>query len=260
MTSRLVSDPAAAGDEHDALAIDAHADGTGPAFDTLADLERFLQLDLLPGCPRPVRVRDRATARRAMPARLVLATHNPAKVAEAHAFLVSIDVESRDAGTVGAPQPEETGASFFENARIKAEAAANSTGLPALANDSGLAITQLDGQPGIHTKHWLDPDGSAIQISARINDMLGDTPDRSATAVCALVLAWPDGEVRHYQALVPGTFVHPPRGNNGFGFDTVFMPTGGTMTYAQISMALKQTIGSQAHAFAHLCADLAGSG
>src|SRR5205814_9857178 len=155
-----------------------------------------------------------------------IATHNPGKLAEMRELLGRFGVEATSAGERGLPEPEETGTSFRENARIKAQAAAAASGLVAFADDSGLAVDALDGAPGIHSARWAGAERNFTGAMQRLEDELrargATTPSvRRAHFVSALCVAWPDGHLEEFEAQVDGTVVWPPRGSAGFGYDPV---------------------------------------
>jgi XTP/dITP diphosphohydrolase len=161
----------------------------------------------------------------------VIATHNPGKLAEMRDLLAPYGIDAISAGGLKLKEPDETGMTFRDNARIKAEAAARATGLPAFADDSGLAVDALDGAPGIYAARWAGPDrdfrGAMEMIEAKLHDRGATTPDRrKAHFVSALCVAWPDGHIEEFEARVDGTLVWPPRGDRGFGYDPMFLPDG----------------------------------
>jgi XTP/dITP diphosphohydrolase len=181
--------------------------------------------------------------------RLVIATHNPGKVEEIAALLAPFGVETISAGALGLPEPEETGDSFEANAALKAHAAAS--GLPALADDSGLVVPALDGAPGIYSARWAGPAKDFATAMARVARELRDQ-DRSASFVAVLALAWPDGHAELFRGEVRGRLVWPPRGDRGFGYDPMFVPDGGSLTFGEIDPAEKHRISHRARAFAKL--------
>ncbi len=183
--------------------------------------------------------------------RLVIATHNPGKVEEIAALLAPFAIETVSAGALGLPEPEETGDSFEANAALKAHAAAAASGLPALADDSGLVVPALGGAPGIYSARWAGPAKDFATAMARVERELGDR-DRSASFVAVLALAWPDGHAELFRGEVPGRLVWPPRGDRGFGYDPMFVPDGGTLTFGEIDPAEKHRISHRARAFAKL--------
>jgi XTP/dITP diphosphohydrolase len=154
-------------------------------------------------------------------------------------LLAPYGLEAVSAGELSLPEPRETGKSFGENARIKAQAACFATGLPAFADDSGLAVDALDGAPGIYSARWAGADKNFGRAMASIEDKLrargAKTPERrKAHFVCALCVAWPDGHVEEFEARVNGTLVWPPRGEKGFGYDPMFLPDGHTRTFGEM--------------------------
>jgi XTP/dITP diphosphohydrolase len=185
--------------------------------------------------------------------RLVIASHNPGKVEEIAALLEPFGVEAVSAGSLGVPEPEETGDSFEANAALKAHAAAAASGLPALADDSGLVVPALGGAPGIYSARWAGPSKDFAAAMARVEHELGDQ-DRSATFVAVLALAWPDGHLEAFRGEVSGRLVWPPRGERGFGYDPMFVPNGGSLTFGEMAPANKHKITHRARAFAKLAA------
>jgi XTP/dITP diphosphohydrolase len=184
--------------------------------------------------------------------RLVIASHNPGKIEEIAALLAPFRVEAVSAGALGLPEPEETGDSFEANAALKAHAAAAS-GLPALADDSGLVVPALGGAPGIYSARWAGPAKDFGAAMARVERELGEG-DRNASFVAVLALAWPDGHAELFRGEAPGRLVWPPRGERGFGYDPMFVPQGGAMTYGEMAPAEKHQISHRARAFAQLVA------
>jgi XTP/dITP diphosphohydrolase len=185
-----------------------------------------------------------SNAHRRLAGRVVIATHNSGKLAEMRELLAPYGVEALSAGELSLPEPRETGKTFGENARIKAQAACLATGLPAFADDSGLAVDALDGAPGIYSARWAGTDKNFGRAMASIEDKLrargAKTPERrKAHFVCALCLAWPDGHVEEFEARVDGTLVWPPRGEKGFGYDPMFLPDGHTRTFGEMDSAEK---------------------
>jgi XTP/dITP diphosphohydrolase len=191
--------------------------------------------------------------------KLVVATHNRGKAAEIRALLSPLGVEIVSAGELGLPAPEETGKTFEDNATIKALAAARASGLPALADDSGLSVQALDGQPGLYTADWEGPTRDAMVGMRRIQAELAQrgVPDtdaaRAATFHCVLALAWPDGHVELVHGTLDGRIVWPPRGSNGHGYDPCFQPFGqkggDTRTNAEMTEAEKNAISHRGRAF-----------
>ncbi|MGI8525807.1 MAG: RdgB/HAM1 family non-canonical purine NTP pyrophosphatase [Pseudolabrys sp.] len=169
--------------------------------------------------------------------KVVVATHNPGKLAEMRDLLAPFGIDAVSAAELNLPEPAETGMSFAENARIKARAAARATNLPAFADDSGLAVEALDGEPGIYSARWAGPNkdfAAAMKtIEGKLNALM--TTDRRAHFVAALCLAWPDDYVEEFQARVDGTLVWPPRGDKGFGYDPMFLPDGHSRTFGEMT-------------------------
>jgi len=199
-------------------------------------------------------------ARRFTGTRLVLATHNPGKVREFAALLQPLQVEVIASGALGLPEPAEDGASFAANARIKAHAAAKASGVPALADDSGLVVQGLDGDPGVHSARWAEPGKGFARAMARVRDELVvrygsfDKADRAAAFVAVLCLAWPDGHEEIALGRVEGLLVDPPRGKGGFGYDPMFQPEGHAQTFAEMPPERKQALSHRGRAFRQLLA------
>jgi XTP/dITP diphosphohydrolase len=194
-----------------------------------------------------------SAARRFTDDRLVIASHNPGKVREIAALLARFPVEVVSATSLGLDEPEETGASFVANAMLKARAAAEAAGLPALADDSGLSVAALDGSPGIYSARWGGEDKDFGTAMARVERELGDR-DRSASFVCALTLAWPDGNCETFEGRVDGALTWPPRGDRGFGYDPMFVADGRAETFGEMDQDEKHRISHRADAFAKLVA------
>ena len=177
--------------------------------------------------------------------RLVVATHNPGKLREMADLLEPYGVDAVSAGALGLPEPDETGDSFVANAIIKAEAAASATGLPALADDSGLCVEALDGAPGIYSARWAGPNKDFADAMTRIGTLLDERQvapaDRRGHFVSALALVWPDGHREIVEGKVFGLIV-PPRGTSGFGYDPLFQPDGHTRTFGEMSADEKHGI------------------
>ena len=185
--------------------------------------------------------------------RLVIASHNPGKVEEIAALLAPFEVDVIPAASLAIPEPEETGNSFEANAALKARAATAASGLPALADDSGLVVPALGGAPGIHSARWAGPAKDFRAAMARVQRELGDR-DRSATFVAVLALAWPDSDLKLFRGEAAGRLVWPPRGERGFGYDPIFVPEGGAETFGEIEPNRKHKISHRARAFAKLVA------
>jgi len=204
--------------------------------------------------------------RKLTPGRLVIASHNEGKVREITALLGPHGMDPVSAGSLGLPEPEETGTTFAENAKIKALASATASGLPALADDSGLDVAALGGRPGVYTADWAERqwfEGEKgrdwYMAMGKVEGLLceiGPDVDRGAAFVCTLCLAWPDGETALFEGRVAGALVWPPRGLNGFGYDPVFQPAGHALTFGEFEPAAKHAISHRADAFRTLIAAL----
>ena len=185
---------------------------------------------------------------------LVVASHNPGKLREIADLLRPFAVEPVSAAALGLPEPEETGATFESNAELKARAAALASGRPALADDSGLVVPALGGDPGVTSARWAGPTRDFALAMRKVEDALAGQADRRAHFVAVLSLAWPDGHVESFRGEVRGTLVWPPRGTRGFGYDPIFVPAGRDETFGEIDPAEKHRIGHRAAAFAKLVA------
>lgn len=192
--------------------------------------------------------------RRLVPGKLVLASHNAGKLREIAPLVAPFGINPVSAGELGLPEPEETGESFIANAALKALAAATATGVPALADDSGLAVKALNGAPGLHSARWAGEPRDFDRAMARVEREFGESgsDDPSAAFICALAIAWPDGHVESFEGIIRGTLVFPPRGDRGFGYDPIFVPEGRTETFAEIDPDEKHAISHRARAFAQL--------
>lgn len=186
--------------------------------------------------------------------RLVVASHNPGKVREITELLEPFPAEVISAGELNLPEPEETGSTFIANAELKALASAQGANAVALADDSGLAVTALDGAPGIYSARWAGPDKDFALAMEKIESEMGDATDRTAKFVCALTLAWPDGHCETFEGRVSGTLTFPPRGDLGFGYDPIFVPDGYDITFAEMDPAKKHSMSHRADAFTKLVA------
>ena len=196
------------------------------------------------------------SAHRRIEGRLVIATHKPGKLAEMRELLAPYGVEAVSAGELSLAEPEETGDSFRANARIKAEAAALATRLPAFADDSGLVVEALAGQPGIHSARWAGPAKDFNGAMARIERLLQergakDAARRKAHFVSALCVAWPDGHLEEVEARVDGQMVWPPRGTAGFGYDPAFLPDGHARTFGEMSSEEKHGLPPRGMGLSH---------
>ncbi|WP_435417604.1 RdgB/HAM1 family non-canonical purine NTP pyrophosphatase [Parerythrobacter aurantius] len=199
---------------------------------------------------------------------LVIATHNAGKLKEISALLEPYGVKCISAGSLGLPEPAETGTTFAQNALIKARAAAEASGLTALADDSGLSVEALGGRPGVYTADWAErqwfegnPGRDWYMAMGKVEGMLqqlGAETDRKAAFHCVLAIAWPDGEHAIYEGTCTGSLTWPPRGTLGFGYDPVFVPNNSELTFAEIDPEQKHAISHRADAFAKLVAEQFG--
>jgi XTP/dITP diphosphohydrolase len=192
------------------------------------------------------------THRRFAGDRLVIATHNPGKLSEIGELMRPFGVDVVGAGALGLPEPEETGTTFEANAELKALAAAAAAGLPALADDSGVVVPALGGDPGIYSARWAGPGKDFMAAMRRVEAGLVGKPDRRASFVAALTLAWPDRHCETFRGEVHGTLVWPPRGTRGFGYDPMFIPDGYDTTFGEMDPQEKHAISHRARAFAQL--------
>ncbi|KAB7645479.1 RdgB/HAM1 family non-canonical purine NTP pyrophosphatase [Polymorphobacter fuscus] len=190
--------------------------------------------------------------RQLAPGRLVLATHNPGKVVELAELLGPHGLDIVSAGDLGLAEPEETGETFIANAELKALAAATASGLPALADDSGLCVDALGGAPGIYSARWAGPGKDFAIAMARVHDAMGQDGPRTAHFICALTIAWPDGHTESVEGRCDGRLVWPPRGDKGFGYDPMFVMDGKSRSFGEISRAEKEADNHRARAFAQL--------
>jgi XTP/dITP diphosphohydrolase len=190
--------------------------------------------------PIAARTPSQPLPHRQLAGELVIATHNPGKLAELRELLAPFGITAASAGELGLPEPEETGLTFRENARIKAEAAAGRAQRPAFADDSGLVVEALDGAPGIHSARWAGETKDFASAMRRIEDELrcrgAVRPEqRKAHFVSALCVAWPDRHVEEFEGRIDGTLVWPPRGTAGFGYDPMFLPEGLARTFGEMT-------------------------
>ncbi|MEQ8746427.1 RdgB/HAM1 family non-canonical purine NTP pyrophosphatase [Pyruvatibacter sp.] len=197
--------------------------------------------------------------RRFSASKLVVASHNEGKVTEIRDLLKPFGVETVSASELDLPEPEETGTTFRANAELKALAAATAADMPALSDDSGLAVEALDGEPGIYSARWAqmpggrDFDAAMTRVEKEVCARNGGPGgNRAASFVCALTLAWPDGHMETFEGSVAGTLVWPGRGTRGFGYDPVFVPNGHTKTFGEMDPAAKHAISHRADAFEQL--------
>jgi XTP/dITP diphosphohydrolase len=195
---------------------------------------------------------ERGALRRGI--KLVIASHNAGKVRELDELFAPYGIECISAASLGLPEPDETGETFEDNAKLKAGAAASGSGMLALSDDSGLEVAALGGQPGIHSARWGGPQRDFGLAMVRVNrdlDALG-TSDRRANFACALALATPDGNAIAFTGEVHGALVWPPRGARGFGYDPIFLPEGYNETFGEMDPALKNRLSHRMRAFEKL--------
>ena len=183
---------------------------------------------------------------------LVIASHNPGKVREIADLLQPFGTEVTSVADLGLAEPIETGTTFAANAELKARAAAEASGQLALADDSGLVVAALAGEPGIHSARWAGPDKDFRAAMQKVEDELQGKNDRRAHFACALALCWPDGNLEAFDGAVHGTLVWPPRGTEGFGYDPVFVANGHDLTFGEMDPAEKHRISHRADAFRKL--------
>jgi XTP/dITP diphosphohydrolase len=193
---------------------------------------------------------------RTLTGRVVIATHNPGKLREMRDLLAPYGVVSSSAGELGLPEPEETGTSFAANARIKAAVAARATNQPALADDSGLSVEALGGEPGIQSARWAGPDKDFARAMRVIQEKLmaagASAPERRrAMFASVLALAWPDGHEEWFEGRVEGVLIWPPRGTLGFGYDPMFLPDGHTRTFGEMSSVEKHGLPPRGRGLSH---------
>ena len=191
--------------------------------------------------------------------KLVIATHNPGKLREIAELIEPLGISCVSAAELGLPEPEEIGNTFADNADLKAREAADLSGLPALADDSGLSVDALHGLPGIFSARWAEDDEGnrdfhrAMERVWKEVEAAGPDAGHDAHFVCALSIAWPnDGQTEAFEGKVHGTLVWPPRGDQGFGYDPMFVPTGGEQTFGEMEPAAKHAISHRADAFRKL--------
>lgn len=189
---------------------------------------------------------------------LVVATHNQGKLKEFKELLAGMVGEVKSAGDLGLPSPPETGTTFIENAMIKAKAAVEACGLPCLSDDSGLSVNALNGEPGVYAADWAGPEKDFQKAMALINEKLGDATDRSAYFTSVLVLAFPDGRTEVFEGRINGIITWPPRGENGFGYDPMFIPDGYGQTFGELKTHIKNSISHRTMAVNKLRAFLRG--
>lgn len=195
--------------------------------------------------------------RKLKPGKLVIASHNPGKIREIAALLGPYGIEPISAADLDLPEPEETGTTFIANAELKAMQAADLSGLPALADDSGLSVEALGGAPGLFSARWAGEDkdfGVAMQRVWTEVEAKGPDMGHDAHFVCALAIAWPDGHVEAFEGRVDGILVWPPRGDQGFGYDPMFQPNGHAISFGEMAPDKKHAMSHRADAFAKLVA------
>lgn len=204
---------------------------------------------------------ERQAIRKLNPGKLVIASHNEGKVREIRALLAPYGIDPVSAASLDLPEPEETGTTFVANAELKALQAADLSGLPALADDSGLCVEALGGDPGIFSARWAGESKDFAVAMELVEQKLADqavggapAPARDAHFICALALAWPDGHVIWFEGRVDGTLVWPPRGTNGFGYDAMFLPNGHAQTFGEMDPDAKHAMSHRADAFNQLVA------
>jgi XTP/dITP diphosphohydrolase len=188
--------------------------------------------------------------------RLVIATHNPGKLAEMRDLLAPFGVATVAAAELNLAEPEETGTTFLANARLKAEAAARAAGLAAFADDSGLVVDALDGEPGIYSARWAGPEKNfrhaMEQVDTKLRARGALAPrQRKAHFVSALCVAWPDGHAETFEARVDGTLIWPPRGDRGFGYDPMFLPDGFDRTFGEMTSEEKHGLPPRGRGLSH---------
>ena len=193
---------------------------------------------------------------RRLAGRIVIATHNPGKLREMRELLTPYGIDAVSAGDLGLVEPVENGATFKENARIKASAAAKASGLPAFADDSGLTVDALDGDPGIYSARWAGPEKDFRRAMRIVEDKLRERgvrarSQRTAHFVSALCLAWHDGHIEEFEATVDGTLVWPPRGEKGFGYDPMFLPAGHSRTFGEMTNVEKHGLPPRGKGLSH---------
>jgi len=195
---------------------------------------------------------------RRLTGKVVIATHNAGKLAEMRDLLAPFGIEAVSAGELGLPEPDETGTMFAENAAIKARAAADATGLPAFADDSGLCVDALDGAPGIFSARWAGPDKDFAMAMRKVEERLEEVgaDDFSAWFTSALAVAWPHGPAVVVEGRVDGVLTFPPRGDKGFGYDPIFLPEGLDQTFGEMAPPTKDGMSHRARAFVKLKAAL----
>ena len=188
-------------------------------------------------------------ARRFTDQKLVIASHNPGKVREIGALLAPFGADVISAAELDLPEPEETGLTFVANAKLKARASMHGSGLAALADDSGLCVAALNGDPGLYSARWAGPTKDFSIAIDKVLDKLGTQTNRSAYFISVLALAWPDGHMETFEGRITGTISDRARGKNGFGYDPIFIPGGYQITFGEFEPAAKNAITHRAVAF-----------
>ena len=183
---------------------------------------------------------------------LVIASHNQGKVREIDDLLRPFNANVISAGDLGLPEPVEDGLTFIENAKIKAHAATLISGLPALADDSGLVVHGLNNEPGIYSARWAGPSKDFTVAMKKVQKKLRNIEDKSAHFVCALAMSWPDGHTECFEGKVFGRIIWPPRGKRGFGYDPIFIATGMDISFGEMQPGAKHAISHRAKAFEKL--------
>ena len=174
--------------------------------------------------------------------KIILATHNPGKIAEIGDLLPAYGVDIASANDYDLPEPEETGATFTENALLKARAAAQATGLPAIADDSGLCVNALNGRPGIYSARWAGPEKDFDKAMRAVRDELNGADDWSASFFAVIALCWPNKICEIFEGHCEGRIVWPPRGAQGFGYDPMFLPAGDERTFGEMGADEKHAV------------------
>ena len=181
--------------------------------------------------------------------KLIVASHNSGKVREISELLRPLDLKVLSAGDLGLQEPEETGLTYAENAILKAQVAAKESGEVALADDSGVSVSALNGEPGIYSARWAGPEKDFNLAMRKVHEALGSNLDRRAAFICVLALAWPDGHTETFEGRIDGQLIWPPRGNKGFGYDPMFVADGYDITFAEMEPQDKHKISHRARAF-----------
>jgi len=181
--------------------------------------------------------------------KLIIASHNLGKVIEIKKLLLPFSTDVISAGDLNLPEPVENGQTFKDNAKIKAQAAALASGLPALADDSGLCVHKLNDEPGIYSARWAGPDKNFDVAMRKVQEKLKKFDDKSAHFTCALALCWPDGHTEIFEGKVFGNLIWPPRGKKGFGYDPIFIANDMSLSFAEMQPEAKHAISHRAQAF-----------